>query len=332
MLLGYSFFVQAKPATELYSATVKVGSRDQKDFNKAAEKALLQVLVKNSGQTAAQIMSSLRAAQGLKSATSLILQFAYQPQAGGDSLLPLNIRFSKKHVQKLLENSGLTIWPANRPEILVLPVVQQNGYKILVNTSNAKNFSNFGGLLDENAQRFSLAVNMLSNNAVELNRLWQLDTLLLSQVVKQKQKDAVFVARIHTVDNGYLGSWTYIFNSQQQSVDVSAVSADDFVKQGFDWLAALLAKQYAVQLSKAHNETLLLLNGIDSEQKYQDALSYLSKHSLIEHVYVLEAAKENLQLSLVLKADRQQLERAFLLDKKMQPLAGNDDTALHYVW
>lgn len=329
---SYSCFSYAKPLVELYSATVDVESRDQKTFQKAAKQALLQVLVKNSGQTAEQIMNSPRAVEALQGASALILQFAYQPKSEDKDVLPLTIRFSKQHVQKLLETSGLTVWPANRPDILVLPLVQQRGFKILVDRANAKNFSKFDNLLTENAHRFGLSASLISNGAFQLDGIWRLDSTMLNHAIKKQQKDAAFVARIHTTNNGYLGSWTYVFNNKQQSIDVSAISAADFTKQGFDWLARLLADQYAVQLNTAHNETLLFLEGIDSEQKYQQALNYLSKHSLIEHVYVLEAIQENLQVSLVLKADREQLERAFLLDKKMKLLASDNDMVLRYAW
>jgi hypothetical protein len=323
LLVLTAFFAQLSygvPVPGLYSATVVTEDRSKQSFTKASELAFIKVLVKTSGQSEALISSEPRIAQDIRNATKMVKRFSYQNQQNeqGEPELMITVSFADNLVNDVLRRGGLNIWPNNRPLTLVLPVVQQNNNKFLVATGQ-KSGAELAERLKHYSLEFGLPISFAkSAHRSQLEQLWSFKRQAIEQVGQTVRNDNSFVARVAIVSSGsYIGSWFLTEKDKHYSLDVSATNADEFVEKGFAWLAKHYSNQFSLALVSNLNEHQLSLSGINSMQDYDNAISYLQNHDLIDHVYLLEVNGDTLFFSMSLKSNVDQLQKSFELDRKL---------------
>lgn len=326
VLSAPAFAVQV---SDLYLGEVAVASQGKEDFEDAAKKALLAVLIKTSGNTAEAITSEPRIAQDLHNASTMVERFSYRKN---NEQLYLRAKFPELHVLQLLQKGGLKLWPPNRPNVLVLPVVQVSSQKTLY--SNNYRGREIKPMLTHASEKFGLPLTLVEQSLGESTEaLWSFEPGTLNQYKQHSKTDAVYGARVAKLSNGdYIGAWYFYDGEGGKLFDVGAKTLAGFFDKGAQKLAKHLASQYSLRLTSAHNEQLLIIEGVANEQDYQALLEYLNKHHLIDTVYLLEANSAQLQLSLVLKADVAQLRKTLSLDNKLRVVANSNDLLLHYKW
>lgn len=128
--------VVAGPAVDIYKATTLVKNQSEAERNRAAKETLGEVVVRVSGQLAALNNPQVRAA--INQAQNYLLGFSYNSTQAqlveGDKVFPameLQLNYSSQAIEQLLRKAELPLWPAQRPNVLVWPVVKDaNGLRI----------------------------------------------------------------------------------------------------------------------------------------------------------------------------------------------------------
>ena len=367
ILVSLSTMVLAIPLDHFYAASVNVESRDKNSFKRAAKQAAINVLVKASGQNRAFVISDPRIARDLEEAYRWVEQFSYNQQApsslAGKSSLMLTMQFPEKRVADWLEKGGLRLWLNNRPVTLILSIVQDVSqqkrsqgqetklqtqlYSLVIGQSASDRTAklspehDMATALVKYSKQLGLPIVGLSKkknkilevNSKKVSRLWQFNSEQIQKLGRTIENDAIFTARIAiTGSKRFVGTWFLLENDSRSYVDINAGNADEFVAKGFAWLAKHYSKQYAMRLQSAHDEYTLTIQSIDKQEHYQNMMNYLEKHELIKEVYLLEASGSSVTVSLLLKTDIAQLEKAFLLDKKLQKLDCLTECQLDYQW
>ncbi len=318
--------VVAIEQADFYSASVPVPDRGQDAFKQGLRDALVQVLVKASAEPAARIMQSSRLAVDLERGDRLASQFSYITKktvsASGveQEALFLKASFPEKTVTDLLQTANLRFWPNNRPQILLWPVIKRGGAAHIASIDSEQN-ARLITMMGDKATKYGLPWVLgelkAQNNA---ERLWQWDNAAIESISKPYNKNVILVSRLGiTSDNRGMGGWLLIDHGRATKFDVNARSLEEFVERGMALAAKKLASRYAVKLSSENNEIILVVNRVDSDEKYQALISYLEKLNVVDRVYLLNATGQTLRLAVTLKSDVEQLKKILGQHNKLLP-------------
>lgn len=114
---------------DIYKATALVKNQSEAERNRAARETLGEVAVRVSGQLAALDHPEVRGAIGR--AQNYLIGFSYNSTQAtlteGDQVFPameLQLSYSPQAIEQLLRKAQLPLWPAQRPSVLVWPVVR----------------------------------------------------------------------------------------------------------------------------------------------------------------------------------------------------------------
>ncbi|ACE84176.1 conserved hypothetical protein [Cellvibrio japonicus Ueda107] len=114
---------------DIYKASTLVKNQSEAERNRAARATLGEVIVRVSGQTSALGHPLVQSA--IPNAQHYLFGFSYHStdariQEGEKSLkaIALQLNYSPEGIEKLLRDAQLPLWPAQRPQVLVWPVVK----------------------------------------------------------------------------------------------------------------------------------------------------------------------------------------------------------------
>lgn len=326
----------------LYSAKVPVTSRDRAVFRQGVHDALLLVLQKSSSHTAAEIIQMPSLAADLKNSYRYVEQYSYQtvPVTSADGQeaeqLLLKATFPSAVITSLLQRGNMNYWPANRPALLVMPVVKVDGALHLNDTSineqaeldlAINNAAFYYGLPLVNQQQLNLM------NTQNLRALWLWDVAQIEASARSIKKDATLVGRIaQTSDGRFIGGWMLVQGDISASTDITANSIQEFVHKGFAWLSKRWTKEYAVNFQLTANEQVLHVRGIDTHEKYTRLVTYLEALDVVDHIYILQVEGDQMTLAVDLKADADQFFETIELSRYFKPTEGQLDGANFYDW
>lgn len=335
MLLAHAMTFAAT-VDGLYSAKVEVPNRDKKHFEKGLRSALIVVLAKNSSNSEAEIRVNPQMAAELERGHKYVEQFSYQSmdEDGDNPRLLLKASFPESVINDFLQRGGLSLWPANRPETLLIPVMKING-TLSLNNFQVRQQYNLDGLFKDAAYKYGLALapakTQRSVPSKSLRAYWNWDVASINKATANLPHDAVFTGRIAITSGGVRGGWMLTQGGKKYSVDIQAKSMAQFVDRGFAWLAKLWAKQYAVNLQLGGNEQLLMVKGVSSHKQFTQLMTYLNKLDIVDHVYMLQLEPDLLTMAVGLKADAEQFERTLKRSRHLKASSAGDASSI-YIW
>lgn len=135
----------AEPIPWLYDVRVPVASQSDNERQRATRQAMIEVLIRMSGNAQVPMTSDIAAALAKPAHYTLRYQFTSLPRPAlasapptpsGDQLL-FDVRFDPVAVLELLRNAQLPIWSANRTNVLVWLAVRGPGHNDIVTASEA---------------------------------------------------------------------------------------------------------------------------------------------------------------------------------------------------
>jgi hypothetical protein len=335
----WSLAVQAAVVSDFYSATVPVPNREEESFRQGAREALVQVLVKVSAMPANEIRHSPAIAADLAQGDKLTVHFSYvvrkEAFANGKAVdrLYLKAGFGEKTITSLLQKGNFRIWPNERPQVLIWPVVKGGKASRVLSLSSPQDAS-LVLMISDAAQNHGLPWAIGESSRPEnADYLWRWDEPAIDQLSRRYGKEAVLVFRMATLSgNQAVGGWLLVSGGKSESVDIPATSVQEFLRLGMAWAASRLASRQVVSAEVAESgELLLAVHGVDSEAKFQSLAGYLESLGMVGRVFLRTAEKGQLQFSLVLKGDLSLLEKALAAGGRLARQEGSG-TSLVYNW
>lgn len=116
---------------DIYKATALVKNQSEAERNRAARETLGEVVVRVSGQLDALNNPQVRAA--IPKAQNYLFGFSYNSTQAtlteGEKVFPaieLQLNYSPQAIEQLLREAQLPLWPAQRPSVLVWPVIKDS--------------------------------------------------------------------------------------------------------------------------------------------------------------------------------------------------------------
>ena len=319
----------------LYQAKLLVLSQDPKVRRKMAIEGLKRVIVKASGSRASLANPAVQ--EALAEANRYVQEFSYgQISEAGE--LPLNLRFNRAAVEKLLRNADLAYWPENRPAILLWLVAEGlvSGDKELIAPQDNIDIA---AALAAAVELRGLAIDsplldLDDSLGFPANLAWRLDRSGLSRASSRYDNDIVVLVRLSQTGTGeWRGAWLLDNKGEYQIFDARADDREAMLVAGFEQLADYLGAQFSV-VSKDDDAppVLMQLDGVASFEAYNHVLKYLNGLAIVRHAEPNSLSAEVMGLRIYFDGEVQQLKDAIALGAVLQPMLGDiaADNGLSY--
>ncbi|HWJ06226.1 MAG TPA: DUF2066 domain-containing protein [Steroidobacteraceae bacterium] len=291
--------IPAHADVPLYQAIVPLAGSTEADRTQAVGEALKVAAVRASGRTAAATSPRIVAAASQPA--------SYVQQYSTTSDRQLRVGFDGRAVEQLLTQAGLPLWPAERPPVTVYlfaPSVAGGARAITAGERTPERDE-----VERVAQRRGVPVawpTELVDPASARARIASPGAVLLGQGA------------------GVAFEWTFAHAGQ-------SARAQGPLDAGVDLAADRLAERYAPASTRSTASVTLRIGGLDGVRDYAALLEYLEGLSLVRGVEVREFVRDSVEVALVVRGDRELLERIFALERRLVPAAGGAG-GVEFVW
>lgn len=317
----------AEQAVQVYRAEALVASQSVAERNAAMRVSLGEVIVRVSGDSAALEHPNVR--QALNKAQTYLYEFSY---ASTDEYLDVEgkqvratrllLKFSPPAIEKLLRDSRLSLWPANRPKLLVWLVMRDEaGVMHRVPDDEVRE-----ALYQQAALRglpLLMPMHDLEDNlALSADNLWTKDESAIKEASERYNPDAILVGRYsRTGDGSWRASWSLVHSSGNQSFDTQSAEMSGLFTQAIDTSANYFAQLYAITPSEQGPGNIVIrINDVRNFSTYKKVERYLQGLGVITRVDLMAAENDRLLLRLHTEGGMALLLSTLELGKKLYPV------------
>ncbi len=224
-LFPASIFALALPT--LYQGEVVVPGYAQEHWQKAVAPALAQVLVKVSGDANVTQISSIRTA--LSKAGNLVQSYNYAGiDRDGQPMLVLQLRFSPRAVNQLLQQENQPVLPKERAQSLLwLVSADTQGQLTLVNDEHSLMLG-----LQKEAEKIGIPLLWPSLDLQDLQRvsarqIADFDQTVITAASQRYNPEAVLIGKISQLGNAsWHGKWLWIGPGGDQTWETYGATAN----------------------------------------------------------------------------------------------------------
>jgi hypothetical protein len=325
--------LSAAEVAGLYEAQVPVESREAAHRGKALADALLQVLVKVTGQRGLALRPAV--ADALENAIDYMQQYRYvevggqAPDADGTAGrgMEMWVRFDPVAVNRLLERRGLTMWGQERPQVLVWLAVEQSGRRqVMASESDLP----LRRALEQGAARRGLSLlfplmDLEERALVRFGDLWGGFADGVLEASARYGARTVLVGRaLQGRDGFWQGRWQlYIKGQEVLNISAPPGSMEDLVTAGVDEVADALAARYSVTVGAGETVQWLRVTDVEDFQGYIRVLDYLQGLTPVTRVHPARIVDGTIEFELDIRGAADGLRRLIELGSILAPLAGD---------
>jgi hypothetical protein len=343
---GFCVPLYAADTDSLYQSDVVVNARgDAAERNKAFTSGLEDVLVKLTGRANTPQNPAIR--RRIQNTQSLVEGWAYQTRVvDGAEQLYLQIHYFQPEIQRLLDDAGIALWPANRPPTLVWLVTQsESAEPSLVDPEDASEAEVYQALQAAAARRALPLrlpfVDEQDRSELSAEQVWNMDALALRAASQRYGSESVLALRLLRTSAGTTyAKATYLFRDRVLELERRDRPESEFLDAAAALVAEALADTFAVRLSAAASDSssvMLEVSGVRGVADYAALLRYLDGLAVVSKVQVLAATGDRLTLQLSAGGQLRQLLETLALERKLVPqgdaaLTTAPDLALQYRW
>ncbi len=290
----------------LYQATVPLAGTAEADRVAAFGEALKVAAVRASGR------SDAGASPAIAGAAAAPATYVQQYATTSDRML--KVGFDGRAMERLLQQAGLPLWPAERPAttiLLFLPAVAGAARAVTA--------------AERPPERAELE-RAAANRGVPLE--WPTETVDLaaarSRAAAAGTKGAVLVGA--PAGAGY--DWTFGHAGQ-------SARGQGGLASGLGLAADALASRYAPGSTRSQQTVPVLIGGLDDVQSYAALTRYLESLSLVRAVSLRALSGSAAQFDLEVRGDLELLRRIVALDGRLAPAPRSESPAAEapdFVW
>ena len=337
ILLAWSLWListstQAVEVTGLYEAELSVTSQGRTERQEVIRAALLEVLIKVSGNT--NIALSPGIPQLLKRRNQFLQQYRYRnqrqvenPATGvGSNQQYLWVRFDKKSLDTAMRGLELSIWGRSRPSTLAWIVIENDGKRQLLSSEASTTLSK---TILERAQRRGIPLDLPLLDLQDQQNIDVTDVLggFQETIIKASQRysaDAVLVGRLRQLANQrWQGRWTLNLAGREYNWSEEG-DFDAIIGFGIDGVTSTLASTYARTPGNIAGEVNVLVTDILNLDDYARSDQFLAGLDGVMRVEPEKIEKQSILFKIKLRGDQQSLLEAVRLSS--QPILTEVET------
>jgi hypothetical protein len=319
----------------IYQAGIPVASQSETEKPQAEQKALAQVFVKVSGNSA--ILENPSIKSSLTTADALAEEFSYS-QSPSTPTTPyiLHIRFDSEAINRLLRNAGIPIWGQNRP--LIVAWIEYEAPNQAAEIIDSDSASSIQHSLKEYAEQRGLPIILPMMDVTDLNQVNVNDIVTMTIPVLQNASqrytpDGILVARVFQLQEGYSIQSKMIMGAYQWGWTITGKKLDDVVAALTNNIAEALAGRYAVVVSNTVQTQLTMkVTGIVQQNDLADLMKYMSHLTPVADAEPLHISGTEVMLKISLRSSKQAFIQALSVGQKLRPGSDSTDDLLVYQW
>jgi len=349
LIFSQSVFAASK-VEGLFEAEVLVPEGSSSDLNSPLiAEALRRVLIKATGVN--EFSDNDEVLDALSQARSYVREFGFHSidvpfndhlklQSGVQVTTQrvMRVAFLRGAVLQLIRRSGLPLWSANRPDVLLWLAFDDYQQQIWVTPELATDLARH---IREIADQRGIPVNfpladIEDDFVIQPKELLNGDYSSLGAASARYSNDLLLAGHaVQTSSGTWIGGWRFNVDGKQSEFQILGANKEEFLSLGINRLADALAQKYAVVSDAQHTSLRLRVLGLNDYAQYSQINSYLNSITAIEKANLEIVEGDIVVFRLDLKGSLEQFENAVLLDQKMRPEAQQNLTQtfdLQYRW
>jgi hypothetical protein len=322
---------QAAVVPGLYDTEVPVASQSPEDRSAAFQEALARVLVKVTGSKT--IVETAKVEEVLRKAARYVRSFRYveQPPAAGsrgqkEPLLNLSVSFDGEALQRLLIETGLPVWSANRPAVLMLVAAQDARGKIVLAESGEHAAKE---LIREIAAERGIPVLFPLLDAKERGQFSfaQIHAGSAEAMLKPAQRYHAPIIVLGFLETDGQGVWSARWSVHRENVASRWTEADvpleQVIRSGVDGMADILSSRYAIssKTGEAILDAAVQVDGITTFADYARVMNFLDGLIFVEDVMPAHVEVNRVVFHIKTRSDLRELERILAASDVLRPAA-----------
>ncbi|HET7843965.1 MAG TPA: DUF2066 domain-containing protein [Xanthomonadales bacterium] len=306
----------------LYSGEALVTSQDEAERTRALAPALLQALVKASGDAA--VATDPRATPVLEQANALLQRFSYRQTVDTVAGQPiartwLVAQFDPAGIERALAGMGRSTW-AERPPTLVWLVIDDGAAK---RVATAAQVEALGALTREAEQRGVVLkfpqMDPQDFATADPERLWDGAPAKALEGAARYGAPAALVARLDRSGGGWRGRFTLVDGGGSTDWSASYADANSVLAAGANGLADRLAQRYAIPAAdRQPGDYQLWIADVRSPIDYGTVLEYLGNLSIVGSVVPVGADGDRMLVQVHLEVTLGRLRQLLALQEVLQ--------------
>ncbi|MEM7209138.1 MAG: DUF2066 domain-containing protein [Pseudomonadota bacterium] len=351
----------AATVSNLYYTSVAVVGQDAVERRRGFRLALESVLVKLTGDGAVATLPQL--ANLMRNAQVHVAQYRYVALPGVDESKTnqaqaqqadegsesgsasvtisepthiLEVNFAQSSLNRALNEIGLPLWGAERPETLLWLAVQETGRRYILSggATNAVRDA-----LNEVAEKRALPIllplmDLQDQGTVNFTDVHGGFSGRVQDASSRYGVDTVMTGSLRQAASGWTSSWVLYRNNTLYEWQGRGSNINDVIGVGMEGLANQLASSFSIAVNYAESSILRVrVDGIDSLDDYARVLAYLSGLAVVEKVDVALVESEVSHFILSTLGGVADLRDAVTLNAVLQPSDAPVSTAqadLHF--
>ncbi len=321
--------VYAIKVSGLYQATVPVSDESASTRNPALKQALIQVLVKLTGDRNISKSSNISAL--IERPERFVQQFRYRQATNEENQQiqspELWVQFDETALNDALRSYGLTVWGKERPSILVWLAHEGNESRRLVSFEESPEYLT---MLDQraSARGVSLLLPLLDledTSRISVSDIWGGFKEPILDASKRYQTDVVLTGKlIQILPTLWESQWSVYIDGQVMSWTSQGELVEIVLEEGVDELADRLATQYANTGSTRTKVIELLVSNVNDLDEYARTLSYLESLQSVRTVQVKRVSTDKVMFELISHGGLNAINQAIALGKTLELVSNSE--------
>ncbi|TMO76524.1 DUF2066 domain-containing protein [Pseudoalteromonas sp. S3776] len=336
----FCFSVSAVEVTDLYQDILKVDDKSRDTRLAASRKALLNVLVKVSGDESAD--QNKLAQQRTKNISNYMLKFEYDEKANGQ--LNLVVKFEARKINELIKELNLPLWGVQRPLVAIWLGIEDNWRRELV---TQESYPQLEQLIYDKAGRRGLPVvvpllDLQDRRLVGIPEVWGNFSGPVEEASRRYSAERSITARMYQEPDSetWILDWRFtnddLFDSNRLEGDKQQI-----VGEMIDSLALGLANEYAIDPNAYYEQAAatLTLKGTQSFVDIELAKRRLQNLSVVTQVTIMRKTPEFVEFKLNHTGSVADLKKGLGLDSVFKDYVDPrafyhvvDKNSLEYQW
>ncbi|MEJ2912475.1 DUF2066 domain-containing protein [Pseudoalteromonas sp. C12FD-1] len=336
----FCFSVSAVEVTDLYQDILKVDDKSRDTRLAASRKALLNVLVKVSGDESAD--QNKLAQQRTKNISDYMLKFEYDEKANGQ--LHLVVKFEARKINELIKELNLPLWGVQRPLVAIWLGIEDNWRRELV---TQESYPQLEQLIYDKAGRRGLPVvvpllDLQDRRLVGIPEVWGNFSEPVEEASRRYSAERSITARMYQAPDSetWILDWRFtnddLFDSNRLEGDKQQI-----VGQMIDSLALGLANEYAIDPNAYYEQAAatLTLKGTQSFVDIELAKRRLQSLSVVTQATIMRKTPEFVEFKLNHTGSVGDLKKGLGLDSAFRDYVDPrafyhvvDKNSLEYQW
>ncbi|WP_338364714.1 DUF2066 domain-containing protein [uncultured Pseudoalteromonas sp.] len=336
----FCFSVSAVEVTDLYQDILKVDDKSRDTRLAASRKALLNVLVKVSGDESAD--ENKLAQQRTRNISDYMLKFEYDEKANGQ--LNLVVKFEARKINELIKELNLPLWGVQRPLVAIWLGIEDNWRRELV---TQESYPQLEQLIYDKAGRRGLPVvvpllDLQDRRLVGIPEVWGNFSGPVEEASRRYSAERSITARMYQEPDSE--TWTLDWRFTNDDLfDSNRLEGDkqQIVGQMIDSLALGLANEYAIDPNAYYEQAAatLTLKGTQSFVDIELAKRRLQSLSVVTQAIIMRKTPEFVEFKLNHTGSVSDLKKGLGLDSAFRDYVDPrafyhvvDKNSLEYQW